>query len=206
MISNGDFRIQNNKSALQSVKSRLPKNTSRLITMCRTILSHSSLEGGMNITEALAFLKSAVTQLEENSRDVPPMFFSTRAVTVIDLSINPSPAIPGEVLVVEEPSDLVLNISGLILQDKTKLPTRKISYLDLEITITSIENNENNSTHQPLRVKALQDSLAPSTALLHFPSTGLHRVTVQSKIVDTCHRTWLGPNASFVVNYHGTRR
>ncbi len=159
----------------------------------------------MNITEALAFLKSAVMQLEENSRDVPPMFFSTRVVTVIDLSINPSPAIPGEVLVVEDPSDLVLSISGLILRAKTKQPPRKISHLDLEITISSIEDTESNTT-QPLRVKALQDSLALSTALLHFPSTGLHRVTVRSKIVDTRHRTWLGPSASFVVNYHGTRR
>jgi hypothetical protein len=162
----------------------------------------------MNTTEGLAFLKSAVTQLEQSSKSVPPMFFSTLVATVIDLSITPSPAIPGEVLVVEEPSDLVLNISGLILRDKSKQPPRKISHLDLEITISSLEDTDEASadTRQPLRVKALQDSLALSTALLHFSSTGLHRVTVASKIVDTSHRKWLGPSSSFVVNYHGTRR
>lgn len=160
----------------------------------------------MNATDALAFLKSAVTQLEFNSKRVPPMFFSTRVATVIDLSITPSPAIPGEVLVVEEPSDLVLNISGLILRDKTKQP-RKISHLDLDITISLLEEAEDTpETRQPLRVQALQDSLALSTALLHFPATGLHRVTVASKIVDSTRRKWLGPSASFVVNYHGTRR
>ncbi len=171
-------------------------------------MSHPSLtaSGTMGMSEALAFLKSAVTQLEANSKSVPPMFFATRVATVIDLSITPSPAIPGEVLVVEEPSDLVLNISGLILRDKTKLPPRNISYLDLEITISSLEEDTKEATRQPLRVKALQDSLALSTALLHFPSTGLHRVTVESKIVDASQRKWLGPSSSFVVNYHGTRR